>query len=162
MDIKDGKKSFYKRSTKLIFQLIISLFIVCLIFRITTHVKFEGRGWSTYIPYILFLTVFTVKRKPTWFVGFIYSAYGLYYYLSVLKQYPSYTEFTLPIVELFYGDGEGFSTASPIVHYLLLFPFIFYLVYTFSYLTSNIAQLIQYFNKRIGNDDLNDIIDQKI
>lgn len=144
MNKKDENKTLYKRSTKLVFQLLTLLFIVCLIFKITTHIKFEGRGWSTYIPYILFLIVFTVKRKPTWLVGFIYSVYGLFSYLFILKEYPTYTEFTLPIVELFYGEGGGFSTASPMVHYLLLFPFIFYLVYTFSYLTSASTRVLSY------------------
>lgn len=159
---KNANKNSFDKLTKLIFQFLTLLFLVCLMFRITTHIKFVGRGWTTYFPYILFVIVFTFKRKPTWFIGFIYSTYGLYYYLFVIKEYPSYIEFTLPIVELFYGDGGGFSTASPTVHYLLLFPFIFYLIYSLSYLITSAVKLTQYFSKRIDSNRLNNLIDQEL
>jgi hypothetical protein len=45
------------KSKRLLFDLMVLLFLILLIFRVTTHIRFEGRGWSTYLPYILFLTV---------------------------------------------------------------------------------------------------------
>ncbi|MFN5418137.1 MAG: hypothetical protein ACK5B9_13855 [Flavobacteriia bacterium] len=91
--------------------------------------------------------VFIIRRKLTWFFGFLYSIYGIYYYLFVLKEYPSYIEFTLPIVELFYGDGRGFSTISPNVNYLLNFPLIFYLVYTIIYIVNQTNIVYRGINK---------------
>jgi hypothetical protein len=121
---------------KIIFRFLTALFLILLISKITVHIKFEGRGWSTYFPYLLFLLVFTLKRKTTWFLGYLYSIYGLYYYFLISNAYPTNTEFTLPLVELLFGDGTGFSTSSPLVPSLFMIPFVFYLAYSLTYSTS--------------------------
>lgn len=144
---KNENVKVFDKTKRLVFNTLILLFLVCIIFRITTHIKFEGRGWSTYFPYILYIAIFTIRLNLSWFLGFIYSIYGLYYYLFVLNEYPTYTEFTLPIVELFYGDGGGFSNESPFVHFLLLLPFIFYLGYTISYLIIIAFKFFRYIKK---------------
>jgi hypothetical protein len=121
---------------KIIFRFVTVLFLILLISKITVHIKFEGRGWSTYFLYVLFLLVFTLKMKTTWFLGFLYSMYALYYYFLIPDAYPTNTEFTLPLVELLFGNGTGFSTSSPLVPYLFMIPFFFYLTYSLTYSTS--------------------------
>lgn len=150
------------KAKRLLFNLTVILFLVLLIHRVTTHIKFDGRGWTTYVPYILFLAVFIFRRKPFWLIGLFYSMYGIYDYLFVVENYPPYTEFTLPLVELYFGDGGGFSTKSPLVHYLLIFPFFFYAIYITSYLIFKIVKLINYLNNRTDNNQLIEIIDHKL
>lgn len=148
------------KSKRLLFHLMILLFLILLFYRITTHIKFDGKGWSTYLPYILFLVVFTFRRRPFWLIGLLYSFYGIYDFLFVIEAYPNYTVFTLPIVELHFGDGGGFSTKSPLVHYLLNFPFFFYSIYITSYLISKTVTMYNYLNNSIPNNQLNEILDQ--
>jgi hypothetical protein len=121
------------------------MFLSLIVIKIIKDIKFGGNGYSTYVSYVLFLIVFILKDLRTWAIGYLYSIFGLYYYLYIHNTiaYPTDTVFTLRTVELFYGDSSGFDSSSLLVSYLIAVPFFFYLIYVISFTAKLIFTLIR-------------------
>lgn len=138
-----------KKSDNIVLLTVLSIvFVILLLTRIyIDSIRAIEINWSPYIPYFVLLLSFSIRRKITWFFGFVLAFYAIYYYLSIRLwiAYPRNIDFTLPIVEFFYGDESGYSTSSSIVSFLFVIPPIFYTCYFVIYLKIIIRLII---NKR--------------
>lgn len=130
-------------SRRKVFYLFVALFfLVIYFFKLAKDIKYGGVGYWSYFPSVFFLAVFTLRIRILWFAGFVYSLFALHYYFFITQMpYPSSYEFTLPIVELFFGDGTGYRTSNPISGLLLSISFFFYVFYVLIFASNRLYRL---------------------
>lgn len=129
--------------TRTLFKSLTYIFIILLVFRIVSNINLGLFPLTRIFVHVFIIVILSLRDKVTWTLGIIFFSCCLIYYLFISAgiTYPSEVEFTLPIVELFFGDKHGFSNAEPIVWLLLWMPLPFYLGITAWFLTKKIRNL---------------------
>ncbi len=134
--------------TKALFISLTFLFVILLTLRVISFIDHGSFSFSKIFPHVFMIVILNQRNSITWALGVIFFLYGLYYYLFIPARiaYPSEIEFTLPIVELFFGSKHGFSNARLIVALILWAPLFFYLAMIVCFFTRRIRKIYSSFN----------------
>ncbi len=113
---------------KNILNFFVVIFIAMLLCRLFVDIHFKNSiRIHNLIPYLVLISLFYFRSKIFWLMGILYFIYGIYeIWLRKYVEYPSDMLFTLPLVEFFCGDGEGYSSKGYLPGILFSFPSFFY------------------------------------
>jgi len=77
---------------------------------------------------LTFIFTLVYQSKGSWLAAMAVFLYGIYYYIfqSSKVAYGGNFEFTLPLIEVLYGDKHGYEGGHAPAGYLRVFPFYYY------------------------------------
>lgn len=122
---------------------VVLLFLSMLTIRIYVNLSLGNRIQEHEILWPLsFIFITLYQSKVSWMYGICLFLYGLRYYIfeaPIISDFKDY-EFMQPLSDLLYLDEKGYHTGYVFERFLVVFPFLFYVVGLIAFLTNPIRR----------------------